>query len=311
MTWALLVVLPASQAFARMRCMKATILFLLALSSCFAIGQESSLTVSKEEATAHLLNKVDVHTPPLARAARIGGTVTLSVVISPEGKVTSITVVSGHPMLIQAALDGVKQWTYKPFESGGKPVQAKTQVEVLFPNGMNRTEMQINQEYFKTQDECRSLLTARKYADGEAKCQEAVKLSDALPPTAILERSDARTQLAHSIFLQGRAADSIPIYAEALKLDQSTMKDDDADLASNYANLGRAYARTGELAKADSLYTISVKTFKAAIQSLPEMKDNYTARLKRMLKEYAQIKSAENQNEEAQQLDKEADALNP
>ena len=64
---ALLAVLPASQLFARMRVMKAVILFLLVLSSCFAVGQGPSLTVSKEEATAHLLNKVDVPTPPLAR----------------------------------------------------------------------------------------------------------------------------------------------------------------------------------------------------------------------------------------------------
>jgi len=297
--------------FVRMRRMKALLIFLLFMSPCISNGQESSITVSKEEADAHLLKKVEPTYPPLAKAVSISGTVTLSIVISPDGKVSSTKVVSGHPILIQAALDAVKQWTYKPFESGGKPVEAKTQVELLLGSKHSPEENQINAKFFQSQDECRALLNARKYQEGETQCQESVKLSDALPAEAIIERSMARSYLAHTIYLQGRTADSIPLYAEALKLSQRNSKDDDADLASNYENLGRAYAKTGDLAKADPLYATSVKTFKAAIVSLPDMKDNYTARLKRALKEYAQVKSAEKQNTEAQQLEQEADALKP
>jgi TonB family protein len=294
-----------------MRRMKAVIVFFVFLSSCIALGQGTPIAVSKDDATAHLLKKVEPTVPPLAKVTHIGGTVVLSIVISPEGKVTSTTVVSGHPMLVGAAVDTVKQWTYRPFDSGGKRVQAKAQVDVFFPGGRSKEEEEINEKYFKSEGECRSLLNAKKYEEAEKKCRETVTLSNALPPDTILERSSARSLLAHTIYLQGRATEAIPIYAEALKLNQGYLKDNDADLASDYANLGRAYARTGDLAKADPLYATSVKTFKAAILNLPQMKDNYTARLKRTLKEYVQIKSAEGQSAEADQLGKEADALNP
>jgi TonB family protein len=267
-------------AFVRMRRMNALIIFLLALSSWIAVAQESPIAVSKEDATAHLVKKVEPIVPPLAKAVHVGGTVVLSIVISTDGKVTSTTVVSGHPLLIQAALDAVRQWTYKPFENGGKTVPAKTQVELLLPGERSKEEEQINQKYFKLEDECRSLLNAKKYEEGETKCRESVKFSDALPTDAVLERSNGRTLLGHTIYLQGRAADAIPIYADALKLDQEYLKDNDADLASDYANSGRAYAKTGDLAKADSLYATSVRTFKAAILNLPTMKANYTSRLK-------------------------------
>jgi TonB family protein len=294
--------------FARMRRMKVIVIFVFLLSTCFAAEQEP-IVVSNEDATAHLLKKVEPAMPPLAKKVGIGGTVVLFIVISPEGKVTSTTVVSGHPILIQAALDAVRQWTYKPFETEGKAVKAKAQVTFFFPGGRSKDEEEANQKYFKSVDECRSLLNAKKYEEGEAKCREAVTLSNTLPIDAVLERSNAQTFLGHTIYLQGRAAEAIPIYAEALRLNQNYLNDDDADLASDYANLGRAYARAGDLAKADSLYDKSVKTFKAAILGLPSMKENYTARLKRILKEYAQIKQAEGQNAEAEQLDKQADML--
>jgi TonB family protein len=70
--------------------------------------------------------------PPLAKQARIQGTVQLNVTISLEGAVTSITVMSGHPLLVQAALDAVRQWVYQPTLLNGQPVEVVTTVEVNF-----------------------------------------------------------------------------------------------------------------------------------------------------------------------------------
>ncbi|HTX37225.1 MAG TPA: M56 family metallopeptidase [Bryobacteraceae bacterium] len=50
--------------------------------------------------------------PPLAKMARIQGTVSLAVAISPDGHITNLTVLRGHPLLVQAALEAVKQWVY-------------------------------------------------------------------------------------------------------------------------------------------------------------------------------------------------------
>jgi protein TonB len=73
--------------------------------------------------------------PPLARQARIQGTVKLEAVISKDGTIENLTVVSGHPLLIQAALDAVKQWRYKPTMLNGVPVEVVTTVDVNFTLG--------------------------------------------------------------------------------------------------------------------------------------------------------------------------------
>ena len=79
-----------------------------------------------------LMHKVDPVFPPLAQAARLSGSVLLDVLIAPDGSVTEIRVERGHPLLVQSAMDAVKQWTYKPTTVGGTPVEVVTQVEVPF-----------------------------------------------------------------------------------------------------------------------------------------------------------------------------------
>ena len=61
-----------------------------------------------------LLHKVTPQYPPLARQARIQGSVVLQAVISKDGTIQGLRLVSGHPMLAPAAIDAVKQWRYKP-----------------------------------------------------------------------------------------------------------------------------------------------------------------------------------------------------
>jgi protein TonB len=70
--------------------------------------------------------------PALARQARIQGVVVLSVVIGKDGSVQELKLVSGHPLLAPAALDAVKQWTYKPTLLNGQPVDVSTQATVNF-----------------------------------------------------------------------------------------------------------------------------------------------------------------------------------
>jgi protein TonB len=73
--------------------------------------------------------------PPLARQARIQGTVTLHAIIDKDGRVAQLEVVSGHPLLVQAALDAVKQWRYKPTLLNGDPVEVDTTIQVTFTMG--------------------------------------------------------------------------------------------------------------------------------------------------------------------------------
>jgi protein TonB len=70
--------------------------------------------------------------PQIAKAARVQGQVVLQATISKQGTIENLKVVSGHPMLIQAALDAVKQWRYKPYMLNGEPVEVETTITVNF-----------------------------------------------------------------------------------------------------------------------------------------------------------------------------------
>jgi len=70
--------------------------------------------------------------PPLARSARIQGQVFLRAIISRTGTIENLQAISGHPMLIPAALDAVRQWRYRPYVLNGEPVEVETQVTVNF-----------------------------------------------------------------------------------------------------------------------------------------------------------------------------------
>ena len=81
---------------------------------------------------AKMMHKVEPVYPPLARQARISGTVTLRTIIGRDGKVKQLEVLSGHPLLVQAALDAVRQWEYQPTLLNGEPVEIETTIDVIF-----------------------------------------------------------------------------------------------------------------------------------------------------------------------------------
>jgi protein TonB len=81
---------------------------------------------------ALLLNKVQPIYPPLARQTRIAGTVRLHALISKSGSVESLEVLSGHPLLVRAAMDAVQQWRYRPTLLNGEAVEVDTTIDVIF-----------------------------------------------------------------------------------------------------------------------------------------------------------------------------------
>jgi len=81
---------------------------------------------------ALLVNKVQPVYPPLARQTRASGTVRLHAIIAKDGSVQQLEVLSGHPLLVQAALDAVRQWRYRPTLLNGEPVEVDTTIDVIF-----------------------------------------------------------------------------------------------------------------------------------------------------------------------------------
>jgi TonB family protein len=79
-----------------------------------------------------LITKVDPIYPPDAMQVRMQGVVRLTIVIGKDGRVSDIRLVNGHPSLVAAAGDAVRQWVYEPTLLNGQPVEVVTEVDVNF-----------------------------------------------------------------------------------------------------------------------------------------------------------------------------------
>jgi protein TonB len=90
------------------------------------------LRVGGNVQAARIINRVQPMYPPLARQTRISGTVRLHAIIGKDGTIQSLEVMSGHPLLQQAALDAVRQWRYQPTLLNGDPVDVDTTIDVIF-----------------------------------------------------------------------------------------------------------------------------------------------------------------------------------
>jgi periplasmic protein TonB len=96
------------------------------------VATPQRVRVSQGVTQGLLLRKVTPTYPPLAKQARIQGVVVLSALIGKDGSIQNLRVVSGHPMLTNAALEAVKEWKYKPYILNGEPVEVETTINVNF-----------------------------------------------------------------------------------------------------------------------------------------------------------------------------------
>ncbi len=108
---------------------------LLAGAGSFQVRAQASparVRVSSGVMAGHLLSKVDPVYPANAKAEHIAGAVVLHAIISEDGMVKDLSVISGPEKLRQSSLDAVRQWIYKPFQLQGKPVEVDTTVTIMF-----------------------------------------------------------------------------------------------------------------------------------------------------------------------------------
>jgi periplasmic protein TonB len=96
------------------------------------VATPQRVRVSQGVSQGLLVHKVVPTYPPLARQARIQGVVVLEALIGKDGAIQNLHVVSGHPMLTNAALEAVKEWKYKPYFLNGEPVEVETTINVNF-----------------------------------------------------------------------------------------------------------------------------------------------------------------------------------
>ncbi|HEY6369343.1 MAG TPA: energy transducer TonB [Candidatus Sulfotelmatobacter sp.] len=80
----------------------------------------------------NLTRRVQPVYPPLARTAHVQGSVVVYALISKAGTMVNVHAISGHPMLVPAAVDAVSQWRYRPYILNSEPIEVETQITVNF-----------------------------------------------------------------------------------------------------------------------------------------------------------------------------------
>jgi protein TonB len=90
------------------------------------------IRISQGVTQGMVISKIEPTYPKLALSARVTGVVLVRAIISREGTITELQVVKGHPILVPAALEAVKQWRYRPYLLNGEPVEVETYITVTF-----------------------------------------------------------------------------------------------------------------------------------------------------------------------------------
>jgi protein TonB len=85
-----------------------------------------------EISPAQLMNRVEPVYPKLAIISGVQGEVKLHAIIARDGRIISLNVISGHPLLVRAAEDAVSQWRYRPYYLNNEPVEVETLITVHF-----------------------------------------------------------------------------------------------------------------------------------------------------------------------------------
>ncbi len=99
------------------------------------VAAPQKVSISAGIAVGLLVQKTPPIYPPIARSARVQGTVVIQATISKTGAIENSRAVSGPAMLRQAALDAVRTWRFRPYLLDGQPVEVDTTVNVVFSLG--------------------------------------------------------------------------------------------------------------------------------------------------------------------------------
>jgi TonB family protein len=256
----------------------------LALSS-IALGQEAKSSalseVTASVAKDNLIIFVQPDYPPLAKAASIAGKVRAEIIVDESGNVTSVKLLSGHPMFATSALAAIRKWKYRPFEVDGRPARVQTEVEVAIPERLDENDLAQEREFqdvfWPSQKAGQEAFDKNDLALAESKLLVARSAAEKRSPQKWLELCGVITLLANIKFKEDDFEDAENLYKESLVLHEQHQRPDEAEVADAQQSLGYVYIRMGRPGEAEPLYRESVETYEARIREIddPEPRKAY------------------------------------
>jgi TonB family protein len=297
----------------------ARVLFVVLLFPALGKAQKAPAPqpVDADTARKHFVSHPDAVYPPIAKAARVQGTVEINVVIGSDGKIKEEHVLTGPAMLQQAALDAVRQWTFKPFRFNGGPVLVSATFEIPFQidkpgEGPTKEQEEAAQAWFPASDKCRKALQATSSADAMTFCKQALDLALKAGDTNSSDQLGlmlSRQYYGHALILTGKFPEAIVSENEAIAEAKKCLKETDQEYAMPFFWRAMAEANLGQADAVFSDLTTAEETHRRAIAHLPEMKKTYGQTLASILRQHAVFLDQTGRSAEAAKLRAEADGL--
>jgi TonB family protein len=255
--------------------------------------------------------------PPIAKAARVQGTVELAVVIDRDGKVSSQKVMSGPAMLQQAALDAVRKWTFTPFSVDGKLVTVSAVFDFPFQidkpgEGPTKEQQAAAQAWFPVSDKCRGALQASNLDSSIDFCKQALGLALKAGDTNSSDQLGlmlSHQYYGHALIIGGKPDEAVAEENRAIDESKKCLKDTDQEYAMPFFWRAIAEARLGQADAALADLKTAEETHRRAIAHIPEMKNNYGKTLASILRTHAAMLDQLGRADEAAKLRAEASSF--
>jgi TonB family protein len=303
------------------RTLRTYLLPLLLTTSALA---QTQVRISSGIAATNLLDKTDPVYPPIAKTARIQGTVVLEVGIDSAGAVSDVKAVSGPPMLFVAAMNAVKQWKYRPYELNGEPTPVTTTVSVPFVLDVSdadyQKQQQVQQLFFQQDQQCREGLRTGRFADAQKACAAEIKTLEQLPNGGP-PRETAYGLLGQAYFLDKKFPEALYYFQRELESAQ-TLHDDvsgnpmdlsrrDLQLAYAFRHMAWGLQTNDRSTEALTYYERAESQLQAAQAKInfEILKNEYAKDLQATLHNHATLLRQLGRTSEADVLDKKSDSI--
>jgi TonB family protein len=188
--------------------------------------------------------------------AHIQGDVLVRIAIDEKGKVSEARGVSGHPMLLEAAIPAVKAWQFEPFTEDGKNVAVDAMVKIAFDLGPGA---ELHGQYLQQEVECTKQIRNSTGTQANAACKQALATAIKLPKHFVSDKMKAYENAGTAAYAAKNGADALEDFRQQLTFAQQALQPGNPQMIQVHSNLAHSYEATGRFPEADVEYTETEK----------------------------------------------------
>ncbi|HXK59003.1 MAG TPA: TonB family protein [Acidobacteriota bacterium] len=267
-------------------------------------GTEGPASLLEPAALQLLTQKVPPAYPAQAEEARLEGTVRLKILVTTKGVVDRVEVVSGHPLLVQAAIDAVKQWQFKPYIDYARPRPFVTELRIPFTLDIPEAERELWEEFKRLAGEGKKALARSDNAGAEESLSQAVALGERLPDNYYLDFTAALRALGETYRRQQKYERAQAQYQRELRILQKNLEPDAIEIGSALVNLAIVYELSGRAKEAEAHYRDGADILEqhAAQTRDPKFKRRYQETLLQIWNQLGTLYIGQQRRQEAREI---------